>query len=100
MTKTALLDGGFYDIMVLIDSTDEEFNMSIRRKTVSGSTEQGKKAAATLKARYGSDFYRMLGSKGGKKTHADGAKPKGFAAMTLEKRSAAGRKGGLKSRKP
>lgn len=42
-------------------------------------------------------FYTKIGSKGGSKTHADGARPKGFAAMTPEKRSAAGRLGGQRS---
>jgi len=66
---------------------------------MSGTIIGGKLAAATNKARYGSDFYRNMGRVGGKRTHADGAKPKGFAAMTLEKRSAAGRLGGSRSRR-
>ncbi len=54
----------------------------------------GYKAAETNKQKYGKNFYAMIGSKGGQKTNT---KPKGFAAMTPEKRREAGRKGGSKS---
>lgn len=39
----------------------------------------GRKAAKTNKERYGDDFYKRLGEKGGKASAADGA-IKGFAA--------------------
>ena len=51
------------------------------------------KAAATNKAKYGSAFYAMIGSKGGKKTGM-----KGFA-VNRELAREAGRKGGTISRR-
>jgi general stress protein YciG len=60
---------------------------------VAGSTKQGKKAAKTNRAK-DPNYYRKLGAKGGKVTGK-----KGFALMSVEKRSAAGRKGGLISRR-
>lgn len=63
---------------------------------MSGTLEGGKKAAATNKNRYGSDWYAKIGREGGKNGHTGG-----FASMTPEKIKAAGRKGGLtSSRKP
>lgn len=63
---------------------------------MSGTLEGGKKAAATNKNRYGSDWYAKIGKIGGKNGHTGG-----FASMTPEKIKAAGRKGGLtSSRKP
>lgn len=59
---------------------------------MAGTINGGKKAADRNKQLYGDDFYRRIGSKGGK--NGKGAK-KGFAAMPREKRVAAGRKGGL-----
>lgn len=41
---------------------------------------KGQKAAITNKKRYGDDFYVTIGRKGGMKTTAEGAAPKGFAA--------------------
>lgn len=41
-------------------------------------------------------FYKKIGSKGGSSPTAS---PKGFAAMTREKRSEAGKKGGTISRR-
>lgn len=61
---------------------------------MSGTRVGGKKAAETNKKRYGKDFYKKIGAKGGKKT---GVK-KGFAANP-ELASKAGRKGGRKSRR-
>lgn len=43
---------------------------------------------------YGKDFYRMIGSKGGRSGHTGG-----FASMDIKKVKEAGRKGGLKSRR-
>lgn len=56
----------------------------------------GQKAAKKNIKLYGPDFYRIIGSKGGQ---AKDGKPKGFAAMSIEKVKAAGRKGGKKSRR-
>lgn len=60
---------------------------------MAGTAVGGKKAAATIKNR-DPDFYAKIGSEGGKKKV-----PKGFARMTPEKRSAAGKVGGAKSRR-
>lgn len=62
---------------------------------MAGSKEGGKKAALTMKERYGNDVYKRLGQKGGKVVTD---KPKGFAANhELAKR--AGAKGGRKSKR-
>lgn len=58
-----------------------------------GNREGGRKAAEKNKALYGKDFYRVIGSKGGR------AKvPKGFASNP-ERASIAGGKGGRMSRR-
>lgn len=60
---------------------------------MAGTVEGGKKAAASNKQRYGLDFYRLIGRKGGKISRGGG-----FAAnheLAVEK----GRLGGLNSRK-
>lgn len=70
-------------------------------------TEKGniatEKWRATMEEKYGGpeklhEKMREMGSKGGSKGRADGA-IKGFAAMTPEKRRAAGAKGGKISRR-
>lgn len=61
-----------------------------------GNRAGGMKAAKTNRKRYGKDFFRIIGSKGGQ---AKDGKPKGFAAMNIEKVRAAGRKGGRISRR-
>lgn len=53
------------------------------------------KAAKTNKERHGADFYKNIGSRGGK---APSDKPKGFAA-NLELARIAGAKGGKISRR-
>lgn len=58
-----------------------------------GTIEGGKKAAARNKQRHGSDFYARIGAKGGKNGHTGG-----FAA-NRDLARAAGRKGGLISRR-
>lgn len=63
-----------------------------------GTREGGRKAAETNLKRHGKNFYAEIGRKGGSKGRADGA-VKGFAAMTPEKRRAAGAKGGKISRR-
>lgn len=65
---------------------------------MSGTREGGRKAAETNLKRHGKNFYAEIGRKGGSKGTADGT-IKGFAAMTPEKRRAAGAKGGKISRR-
>lgn len=60
-----------------------------------GTKAGGLKAALKNKERYGNDFYRMIGSKGGQQTPS---KPRGFAA-NHELARAAGAKGGRISRR-
>ena len=47
------------------------------------------KVAKTIKERYGDDYFKIIGAKGGKKTGI-----KGFAAMSPERRRELGKKGG------
>lgn len=61
---------------------------------MSGNKKGGIQAAATNKQRYGQDFYKKIGGKGGLKT---GVK-KGFAANP-ELAAIAGKKGGRKSKR-
>ena len=60
--------------------------------TVSG----GKLAAITNKKLYGKDFYKRIGRLGGS---TPCTKPSGFAAMSRERVSEIGRKGGRISRR-
>ncbi len=47
-----------------------------------GQTPAGSiKQRQTMLEKYGPDFYKEIGKKGGSRTTQDGAKPKGFAAM-------------------
>jgi len=59
-----------------------------------GTVTGGKKAGQTNKQKYGNDFYQNIGRLGGLKSRGGG-----FAANPQLAREA-GRKGGLKSRKP
>ena len=60
-----------------------------------GTIAGGKKAAATNKAKYGDDFYRNIGHKGGSKSHPE---TRAFTTnQELAKR--AGAKGGRISRR-
>jgi general stress protein YciG len=61
---------------------------------MAGTKAGGKAAAATNKAKYGSDFYAKIGAKGGKLGKTGGF----FANRDLAR--AAGRKGGRISRRP
>lgn len=63
---------------------------------MSGTAAGGKKLAATIRKTYGPNYWAKIGEKGGKAHHT---KPRGFAAMTPEKVSAAGTKGGQISRR-
>lgn len=58
---------------------------------MAGSKEGGRKAAETMKRKYGSDFYLKTGSLGGSAPHG---KPRGFAALSPERRAEISRKGG------
>lgn len=62
---------------------------------MSGNKIGGKKAVATIKEKYGDMYFCLIGHMGGVKTGVT----KGFAAMTPEKRAAAGAKGGRISRR-
>lgn len=59
---------------------------------MSGTKEGAKKAQLTMIKKYGKDFFREMGRKGGK-----ACVPKGFA-MNRTLASEAGHKGGLKRR--
>lgn len=65
---------------------------------MSGTVVGGKRAAESNKARYGEDFYNKIGVKGGTGNRGNRA-DKGFGSMSKEKISAAGRKGGLNSKR-
>lgn len=54
-------------------------------------TEAGKsKTAITNKRKYGEDYYRKIGSSGGRAIHE---KPRGFAAMSRERLEEISKKG-------
>lgn len=61
---------------------------------MAGTREGGLLARDTNRKKYGKDFYREIGAKGG---HAK--VPKGFAMMTRKQRSIAGVKGGSISKR-
>jgi general stress protein YciG len=60
---------------------------------MAGTVVGGKNAAASNKKKYGDDFYKVIGAKGGKNGHTGG-----FAA-NRELASKAGQMGGRKSRR-
>ena len=62
---------------------------------MSGTKEGAAKAATTNKERHGEDFYKTIGARGGLAK----VSTKGFGGMSVDKRSAAGRKGGRISRR-
>lgn len=68
---------------------------------MAGTKEGSKKALATIKERYGNDFFKNIGYKGGisviNKNPDTGKALKGFAISG--KASEAGKKGGMKGRK-
>lgn len=61
---------------------------------MAGTKLGGIKASGTNKKKYGSDFYREIGRKGGR-----ACVPKGFALMGAEKTRSAGQKGGKISKR-
>lgn len=63
---------------------------------MAGTAIGGAKARGTNKEPYGTDFYKRQGAKGGS---TPTTKPKGFAAMSPEKRKAAGQKGGSRGKR-
>lgn len=69
---------------------------------MSGSTEGGKRAATTNKAKYGEDFYSLIGTKGGKlgKTGGFASQEIGPDGLTgLERARKVGILGGRKSKR-
>jgi general stress protein YciG len=64
---------------------------------MAGTLAGGRRAAETNKKRYGAEFYKNIGSKGGKKTAKDGT-IKGFATNP-ELAAIAGSKGGKISKR-
>jgi len=62
---------------------------------MAGTKAGAAKATKTMLERHGADFYKNIGSIGGK-NHSP---TKGFGGMTPEKRRAAGQKGGTRSRR-
>lgn len=62
---------------------------------MSGTRAGGVKASETNRRKYGSDFYREIGRKGGRKLNPN----KGFASMSSERVSEIGRKGGKISKR-
>lgn len=60
---------------------------------MAGTLQGGKNAAETNKKKYGADFYKKIGAKGGRKGTTGGF----YADRELA--SKAGRKGGIKSRR-
>lgn len=65
-----------------------------------GTIEGGKAAAATNKARYGSDFYARIGSRGGKKGTTGGFWYKKYVSGDVDAIRRAGEKGGRVSKRP
>lgn len=63
---------------------------------MAGSKIGGLKAKESNLREHGQDFYERIGGLGGKKTKADGCKPKGFAADPNRARTA-GTLGGQRS---
>ena len=62
-----------------------------------GTKAGGKKAAKTMKLRYGEEVYQMIGAAGGKASRGGG-----FAAMAMkdpDRHAELSRKGGQKSRR-
>lgn len=69
---------------------------------MAGSKTGGKKAAATNKEKYGEDFYKNIGRKGGKNGHTGGfaSDEVGDDGLTGKERAKiAGAKGGRKSKR-
>ncbi len=65
---------------------------------MSGNREGSKKAVATIKAKYGEDFFKRIGKLQQESWERNGRKPRGFAA-NHELARIAGAKGGAKSKR-
>lgn len=63
---------------------------------MSGTFEGGRKAAKTNKEKYGDNFFRVIGSKGGQVTPS---KPRGFATNPALARVAGAKGGRMSNRK-
>lgn len=66
---------------------------------MSGTKEGGEKASKTNKRKYGEDFFKTIGSQGGKKGRTGGFWFTKHVLGNEEAIRAAGRKGGAKSRR-
>lgn len=69
---------------------------------MSGTVIGGKKAGIVNKQKYGDDFYKKIGQKGGKKSRNGGfaSNKVGLDGLTgAERARLAGRKGGLRSKR-
>lgn len=82
------------DTMEAVKILQEELDKA-EREIMAGTKEGGKKASITNKEKHGEDFYKRIGSKGGK----SGDHSKGGFAANPELAREAGRKGGKKSRR-
>ena len=51
---------------------DRELSEDNLERIMAGTKEGGQKAAATNRAKYGKDFYKNIGAKGGRKGHTGG----------------------------
>lgn len=65
---------------------------------MAGSIAGGKLAAETNKLKYGEDYYKKIGSMGGKGDRGQ-RQDKGFGSMDPKKHEAASRKGGRISKR-
>ncbi len=65
---------------------------------MAGSKAGGKRAAQTIKERYGEGFYQRIAKLSNASWEKNGRMPRGFAANP-ELARVAGRRGGLKSRR-
>lgn len=81
------------DSMEAVEILQRELNKA--EEQMAGTKEGGKKASITIKEKHGEDFYKRIGSKGGK----SGDHSKNGFASNPELAREAGRKGGKKSRR-
>lgn len=81
------------DSMEAVEILQRELNKA--EEQMAGTKEGGKKASIVIKEKHGEDFYKRIGSKGGK----SGDHSKSGFASNPELAREAGRKGGKKSRR-
>lgn len=65
---------------------------------MAGNTTGGKKAAETIKQKYGPDYYKVIAAKSW--DNPDRNRKTGFAAQPLKRRQELARMGGQKSKRP